>query len=285
MLQCVPLGCGTLGIDAGGLAEVDAELPVAIVEAYRAASVARGTAIARMQLHTKRVAAIFKVSKNRKKAERAVAYFVVCSFATLLLSPTIVQVSVSLSRRPCCCDLCCTTTMDMFDPALLTAEAGPSNYASLPTDDINPDTSDARRPAFTYASKAIVDESWTQLEAFPGEEDDNASDYETEEEVQAASIPALQPADIEDIRFCIAGLLCHARLWDGYTDGRPQTSRRVSAYCTCSRHCVVFCSLIQGTMQNLNTAEPFARIGTHILRGRHEKLLGSELLFQHEAGD
>lgn len=58
------------------------------------------------------------------------------------------------------------------------------DYAAAMNDNMDNDLNGhAQRAAFTYASKAIVDESWTQMDAFPEEDDDVASDYETEEEV------------------------------------------------------------------------------------------------------
>lgn len=125
--------------------------------------------------------------------------------------------------RFCLRPLCTLSTMNML------SEAGPSHYASSTLPPSLSVDADTRRPAFTYASKAIVDESWTQVEAFPKDEEDDASDYETEEEV--THIYGL--LDVQQTLMymcCVTGLLCYAGLWERDSRRCAQTSRSVSAY-------------------------------------------------------
>ena len=109
------------------------------------------------------------------------------------------------------------------------SEPGPSNYASTTLPPSLSVDADTRRPAFTYASKAIVDESWTQVEAFPRDEEDDASDYETEEEVTCIYAP-LELYHALTYMCCSEGLLCYAGLWERNPCRCAQTSRRVSAH-------------------------------------------------------
>lgn len=90
-------------------------------------------------------------------------------------------------------------TTGLLDPTFANAKAGPSSispsYANR--DSLN---GDPRRPAFTYGSKAIVDESWTQVDAFANDEDDDVgSDYESEQEVRTTVLCIMGRAS-DDVR-------------------------------------------------------------------------------------